>query len=426
MSINKFFRSYFAGIIVFFVALIVRVGYNLTVGRGYQPLFDAHFFRDTGLNIVNEHCFCLPAHVQSVGRAPAWPTIIALISIPFGPATIYPRLFLCCTGAATCFVVYLFARNLFGQRIAIITGLLAAIYPGLFIYDGWLYAEGFYTFTLTCFCFAQFKVLQTKKISWIIASGFFIALSALTRPNGLMLIGLIGIWAIILCVSRQLSWKVGIQAVVISAFVASLLIIPWTIRNYAVTGKIIPIEISEGATIAGSYNDTVLKANPYGYGMWMPNSHISPPLKDYSDAGETAAGLHWIRTHLSSMPYLLTLHFRNMWIPYTSDEGLPMIQFPTRLSSHIVSDMIWIMTPIIILLAFLGLLMTWRRWKDLLGVYLTILLTCAVCIVFYGSSRFRAPIEPLLVLLTGACIWWLSSDAPGTLRYYRHYKKWRV
>ena len=37
--------------------------------------------------------------------------------------------------------VYLFANDMFGKRIALITGAIASIYPGLFIYDGLLYSD---------------------------------------------------------------------------------------------------------------------------------------------------------------------------------------------------------------------------------------------------------------------------------------------
>jgi len=37
--------------------------------------------------------------------------------------------------------------------------------------------------------------------------------------------------------------------------------------------------------------------------------------------------------------------------------------------------------------------------RDLLFLYLVIALTIGQCLYFYGSSRFRAPIEPMLVLL---------------------------
>jgi hypothetical protein len=68
-------------------------------------------------------------------------------------------------------------------------------------------------------------------------------------------------------------------------------------------------------------------------------------------------------------------------------------------------------------LAALGLIVTWRRWKqELMLIYLIILLTIGQSLVFYGSSRFRAPIEPLLVILAGGTIWWFTSAMEGSLR----------
>lgn len=127
--------------------------------------------------------------------------------------------------------------------------------------------------------------------------------------------------------------------------------------------------------------------------------------------------VHWIRTHLSEMPYLFSLHFINMWRPYTPEAGLPMMQFPTRLSSRILRDLMNTTPIAIIFLAACGLAATMRsKWKELFAPYLVIGITIVLCVVFYGSSRFRAPIEPLLVLLTGGAIWWLTSIEPGTLR----------
>jgi len=42
--------------------------------------------------------------------------------------------------------------------------------------------------------------------------------------------------------------------------------------------------------------------------------------------------------------------------------------------------------------------------------------TVAQNIAFYANMRFRAPIEPLLVLLVGGTLWWLTSEDSGTLR----------
>jgi hypothetical protein len=51
--------------------------------------------------------------------------------------------------------------------------------------------------------------------------------------------------------------------------------------------------------------------------------------------------------------------------------------------------------------------------------YLSILLTIIQRLIFYGSSRFRAPIELMLVLLAAGAIWWLTQNEPGTLRWKR-------
>jgi hypothetical protein len=203
-----------------------------------------------------------------------------------------------------------------------------------------------------------------------------------------------------------------------------------------------------GTVLSGSYNDTTLHNNAmdsdnglplnspmrqsmwinlHGRGLWVSTGETKPAL-DFqhhadTDAYRTSYAIHWIETHLSSMPYLLSLHFINTWIPYTSENGLPMIQFPNRLSSQIVWDMIWYVYPLILLMAVLGLVVTWRRWKqELIIMYLIILTTLVVNIVMYGSSRFRAPIEPFLVLCTCGALWWLFSSHPGTLRYRRNQK----
>jgi hypothetical protein len=92
-------------------------------------------------------------------------------------------------------------------------------------------------------------------------------------------------------------------------------------------------------------------------------------------------------------------------------------EFPTRLSSRILWDLMNTTPVAIIFLAACGLVLTLRsKWKELLVPYLVIGLTIVTCVVLMGSSRFRSPIEPLLALLTGGALWWLTSAEPGTLR----------
>ncbi len=44
-------------------------------------------------------------------------------------------------------------------------------------------------------------------------------------------------------------------------------------------------------------------------------------------------------------------------------------------------------------------------------------MTIAECIIYYGMPRFRAPIEPMLIILATGSIWWLTHKDKGTLRW---------
>jgi hypothetical protein len=69
------------------------------------------------------------------------------------------------------------------------------------------------------------------------------------------------------------------------------------------------------------------------------------------------------------------------------------------------------------ILAAFGLVVTVRRWRELLFIYFMIILTISQNIIYYGSSRLRAPIEPMLILLAAGFIWSLTSNKKGTIRW---------
>jgi hypothetical protein len=415
---KKRFVAYLPAIAVFCCALLIRIAYNQTVASGYIPKFDANFYNTLAIHLRTEHCFCLQNNVSDVGRAPFWPFIIAAVYTVTGAHNLNARLFLCFLGSGTCLLTYYFARDVFNRKIALVAGIIAALYPGLFIYDGWLYSESVYTFFVMAFAYALFRTQRTPHAGWTVSCGIALACAALTRPNGISLFVLVLIWAACMLRTRVFSWRKVAQIVLVISCLTFGLIAPWTVRNYLVSHKFVLVATGGGAVLAGSYNDAAITSRAFGYpGMWMPTSRIRPPLTDFSDEGETAYGYHWIATHLGELPYLFTQHLINMWRPYTSEEGLPVREFPARLSSQVVWDLMNITPVVVILLAACGLLVTFRaRWRDLLVPYLVIGLTIVLCVAFYGSSRFRAPIEPLLVLLASGAIWWLTSTEAGTLR----------
>ena len=68
------------------------------------------------------------------------------------------------------------------------------------------------------------------------------------------------------------------------------------------------------------------------------------------------------------------------------------------------------MTWVVYCLAGFGFITTWKRKrKNLMVIYLFVCLTLLQNVIFYGDMRFRAPLEPFLVLLAGGAIGYLST-----------------
>src|SRR5689334_12560773 len=395
--------------IVFLAAFLVRLVYNVTVARGYYPQHDSLTYQTIAYNLLNEHCYCLLPHQPTVDRAPLWPAIIAVIYGTLGPHDFFVRGFLCILGSGTCVLIYCFARDLFGQRVGMIAGLAATIYPFLYIYDGWLYTESLYTFLLLAFSYVLYHCQRKPQTRLMLLSGVLLGALALTRPNGLFLLGLFMVWAIASGSSKTLSWSVIKKWVGIVVLVILLIVAPWTVRNYVQTREFVPVAIGDGKVFLGAYNDMILQI-PYFLGIWIiPRISVPEVDKQFPTdcAGECEVqrdrmyrhyAWQWIQSHRGQMPYLLLLHAENTWQTTTQEADLAINRFQERSSAQLVVWMMKAMTPLIFGLAASGLAATWRRWREWLFIYLLFVLMILQNIVYYGIPRFRAPLEPMLLL----------------------------
>ncbi len=405
-------------LLVFGLAVVVRVLYNIIVAAEYYPDHDSLTYQTIAYNILREHCYCLLPHLPTVDRAPLWPAIIAAVYGTLGDQDRKVRLLLCVIGAITCVLIYCFARDLFGKRAAIFAGLLAAVYPYLYIYDGWLYSESVYTCLLLAFCYTIYRIQRKPHWSLMLLSGVLLVLLSLTRPNGLLILALFLAWALFLGWRKLMAWHTVLQSTLIITGVTILLLAPWTMRNYLVTRTFVPIAVGDGKVLIGSYNDMIIQRPEY-LASWVKPWESRPSV--YHLFPDNCAGAcevtredaykldaeHWVKTHLNEMPRLLTLHFINLWQIDTQEADLAINRFSYQRSSQLVVFMMRILTPLVFLLAAIGLFATRKRWPELLFFYLLIAVTIAESVYFYGMARFRAPIEPLLIILSAGTICWV-------------------
>ena len=415
-----------ASALVFTLALLVRVIYNLTVARGYVPLHDAAQYDFLGHNLLRWHCYCLyaPGH-PSTERSPLYPLFLAAVYLVSGYNSLHARLALSVVGSITCVLTAAIARDLFGRRAGLLAGLIAATYSQLFIFDAWMYSESFAICLFTACCFVVMRVVRRPVgWHWLLAGGL-LGLVALARPNGIYAWIAVAVWAIVAVRTRMVSLRRGALGVALFTLGCAIVLAPWTLRNYIVTGgAFAPFTTGGGEVIAGAYNDGAYSFPEY-QGGWV-NALLIPseapvfkafpadcwgPCEVRRNGAGTQLGLHWLATHLRDMPRLLVYRMRQLWTPASppGEAGMPIwrpfaVLYPT----------------LVLLLAAVGASALLRRWREPIARDALVPVTFAATVVagaliFYGSPRMRSPMEPLLVVAaTGGILWltrWVAAVA---------------
>lgn len=390
--------------VIFLLALTLRVVYNLTVERAYVPLHDAADYNNMAVHLLNENCLCIYPHISTTVRSPLYPLFMANVYVVSGYNPLHVRLTLSVVGALTCLLVAGMARMLMGRRVGVVAGLIAATYPQLFIWDAFLYSESLSIFFFALCCYLSMR-LEKRHKWWVwLGVGVIFGLAALVRPNGIYtLLAVIAVVALTVAL-RETTWRQGgIQAAALTLG-CILTLLPWTVRNYGLTGgAIVPFTTVTGIVVAGSYND-LSYGDPPNAGTWVNPLHIPadaatmeqfPVICDARcevarSAAANQMGIHWAETHLSELPRLFYLRMKDFWRPASppGEAGMPIWRpFATLYPS------------LVILLAFFGVLVALRRrWREALLPLLFAGMVVAGGLLFYGSQRMRAPMEPMIVI----------------------------
>lgn len=404
-----------AAAVVFALALAVRVTYNLTVELRYLPLHDAYLYDQLAQHMLHWHCFCVSAPGSPItSRSPLYPLFLAGVYLVSGYDPLHARLALSVVGAITCVLTSMIAGDLFGRRAALTAGLIAATYPQLFIWDAFMYSESLAICLFTASCLVVMRV--ARKPSWWrwLLAGALLGLTALVRPNGVYALIAVVVWMALAVRTHALSWRQGALSIALCVVTCAVVLTPWTIRNALVTnGAFVPLTSGTGDVLAGAYNDYVYFNEAFS-GTWRNPNAVAEYAPIFSSIPwncwgtceivynqfRTQFAIHWAETHVSELPTLVLLRLRALFTPASppGEAGMPVATkfakaYPTA----------------VLLLALLGLIVWRRKWREALIVILFAVTVIGGAIVFYGSPRMRAPMEPLIVVFAAAALIWLAQ-----------------
>lgn len=209
---------------------------------------DQLVYNQLAVNILDGHGFsqCTTApFLPSVTRTPAYPVFLAAIYSLCGTgnfeAVRLAQIFLILLSSLVIFSTALLATS--SRYIAFISFFMFAFYGFDYYSDtglyGYLLTESLIIFLVSSAVLLLLTVIKKKCTPHAVLLGAVMGLSMLTRPANLLFPAAAGFFLLALDHSKRMLKLVAAMLITVTLVVA-----PWTIRNYVQFGELIPLSVS--------------------------------------------------------------------------------------------------------------------------------------------------------------------------------------
>ena len=335
---------------------------------------------------------------------PVYPALIALIFRVFGIFTLraFYAAFALNTlfSVAACVAIYFAGKRIAGVGVASVAAWLWAFFPNAVVIPfQWIWDTSLSALLAATIFWATLKIAESLPIRDWCAYGLLWGFALMTNPAlGSLLPFFLG-WA------AWLRRKDGRSDIVKVALVIALIVgccVPWTVRNYAVFHRFIP-----------------LRSN-FPFEFWLGNNEVfeerSPNInaritrygeaRRYAQLGETAfmqekwnLATTFIRTHKRLEAQLVWWRFNKFWL----GSFHPVDDFENADSAWI--QVIFAVNFLTALGSVAGVAVLWRRRSRF--AFPSGVVIVAFPLAYYAahaSLRYRHPIDPILLMLSAITI----------------------
>jgi 4-amino-4-deoxy-L-arabinose transferase-like glycosyltransferase len=376
---------------LFLAVLLVSVAFKIGFVVFFESGLDAFptegsdniFYHTTAINWLETGVYGYERGIPMVAMPPGQSAFLAAVYAVSGQSFAVAKLAQILLLSLVAGLTFLTGRALFGNLIGLGAGMLLAIDPAQAYLSATFLSEPLFIFLMCLGIYFLVRQRAQAHWAWLAGAGICFGLAGLTRNQGWLFAGFL-VLAALATRGRLLSVRAALLVGVVTVGV----IVPWTFRNYLVSGEFIPVSSEGGLTLWASNNPEFVWRQP------MPMSHpiyARPPDLDSHAVDEfyRARALEWIRNN----PAQFAVNgIRKVIVLYSFDplSARPEVSMLYRLAG---------LVPYGLLLPFilLGLVTQWRD-ERLWVIYAYILFTTLLTIMFWGDSRIRAPIQPYLYL----------------------------
>ncbi len=367
--------------LLFVIACSLRLAYA-ALGLPV-PLQDTPDYDELALNILSGEGFVSHANWHGFAmyswRPPFYSFFLAAVYGALGYSHAAVQVIQAGVGAATVVLLWCVVRR-FCVAAAWPAALFAALYGPLVSICSEIMSECFFTFWVLLALWALGD--EKRRWNYIAVGGVAVALAALTRPVGLLLLPAFAL------AEFYIRGRSAVPPVLWVAVVAALVIAPWTLRNYLIHGALVPISTHGGFIIARSNAAEPAWRQERGWGIDREVFERMPTEVE-RDRFWLRQGREFVAANPGIYLRLVGERFLRFWYFFR-----PSYDF-------------WFALLVPFFVAGF-----WRYSRHPILVFPSVFIalsTAVFCTVLYGSTRFRLPLEPLFIAYAAAFL----TDAWG-------------
>jgi 4-amino-4-deoxy-L-arabinose transferase-like glycosyltransferase len=266
MTTRTFRRGLFAAALL---GLAVRVAYILIVRHDVLPGGDSFFYHFGARLLVEGHGFIEPTPFingiveQSASHPPLYLLYLAIPSSVGLDGPLSHMLWSSLIGVGSVVLVGLTAREVAGPRAGLVAATLAAVYPNMWIFDGFLVSETMAIFTTILSIYLAYRFLRSPSFWRAAGLGLACGIAALSRAELVLLLPLLVLPCILF--TRRTDETQKLKALVAAGVAAVIAMGPWIGFNLVRFER--PVFLSTGLepTMLGANCDVTYYGNLTGY-----------------------------------------------------------------------------------------------------------------------------------------------------------------
>ena len=345
-------------------------------------------------------------HPTSI-HAPAYPYILAGLFSLFGferGGALAVLLFNILLSILFLYFVFRCAVHLFGALPGLITLAILALYPSQIYYGASGLPTVLYEGMLLLVLFFAWRLREDPSYRRSLAWGISIGAAALSYTFALLLAPFLALWIVISAGSSSMHRYIG--PIAAAALIAALICTPWTIRNYRVHGRWVPVRDQAGTNLwwgngplATGGAIASIGHSLKGFPEEIAAALEAIPNEVDQDRYLGDLAVEYMREHPVMTLRLWALKLWNFWWIHTG-----MVAAASGLGRFM--PLIKLARGLLLAASGVGIVLLWPSRRRL--VVLGLLCLAAVSVIFMitlsGKIRYFTPLEPILAMAAGYAI----------------------